>query len=248
MRDLLARLFAKYVPFNYKVWATVQHDVQIQTCVQATQASAAYALANMPFARHFTGSKLTEWSIDNQGRDKLLAYALESAIADGLVMEFGVHTGSSINVIAGLTRGAVHGFDSFEGLPEDWKAGSLKGEFSIAGRLPKVRPNVTLHPGWFENTVAPFMATQSQHVTLLHIDCDLYSSTMTVLRACDRALRVGTVIVFDEYFNYPGWEQHEFKAWKEFVAERGISYEYIGYAARHYSVAVRITAIRSAST
>jgi predicted O-methyltransferase YrrM len=106
-----------------------------------------------------------------------------------------------------------------------------------------VRSNVTLHAGWFDDTVAPFIAQQQQPVSFIHIDCDLYSSTLTVLRACRERLQVGTVIVFDEYFNYPGWEQHEVRAWKEFVAERGLSYEYIGYAARHYSVAVRITAL-----
>ena len=141
-----------------------------------------------------------------------------------------------------------HGFDSFIGLPEDWKGDSLAGKFSRDGVPPEVRPNVTLHIGWFDATVEPFIKAQNQDVSFIHIDCDLYSSTMTVLRACRERLLVGTVIVFDEYFNYPGWERHEVRAWREFVAEAGMGYEYIGYAARHYSVAVRITSIKRPSS
>jgi hypothetical protein len=48
------------------------------------------------------------------------------------------------------------------------------------------------------------------------------------------------VIVFDEYFNYPGWQLDEFRAWQEFVAKNAIKYEYIGYVSRHQKVAVRV--------
>jgi hypothetical protein len=51
-------------------------------------------------------------------------------------------------------------------------------------------------------------------------------------------LQPGTLIVFDEYFNYPNWERHEFKAWQEFVARHKITYEYLAFARQQ--VAVRI--------
>ena len=47
-------------------------------------------------------------------------------------------------------------------------------------------------------------------------------------------------IVFDEYFNYPNWQKHEFKAFQEFVAANGIKYEYIGYVTTLEQAAVRI--------
>ena len=72
------------------------------------------------------------------------------------------------------------------------------------------------------------------------MDCDLYSSTRTILEGLASQIVAGTVIQFDEYFNYPGWREHEFKAFHEFIAERGLSYEYLGYT-REFSVAVRIT-------
>src|SRR5258706_8929327 len=100
LREMVARFFAKHVPFNYSIWATVAHDVQIQTCVKATQTSADYVLANMPFARYFVGSRLTEFGLDEEGRDKLLKYALDEMKRGGLIMEFGVYSGSSINMIA----------------------------------------------------------------------------------------------------------------------------------------------------
>jgi hypothetical protein len=53
-------------------------------------------------------------------------------------------------------------------------------------------------------------------------------------------IRNGTVILFDEYFNYPGWELHEFKAFQEFIAHTGLSYRYIGVVPSHQQVAVKI--------
>ena len=42
-------------------------------------------------------------------------------------------------------------------------------------------------------------------------DLGFYSSTKTILDLLAPSLAIGTVIMFDEYFNYPGWEQHEFR-------------------------------------
>jgi hypothetical protein len=51
----------------------------------------------------------------------------------------------------------------------------------------------------------------------------------------------GTVIVFDEYFNYPGWQQGEFKALAEFIdSHERLGYDYIGYIRNGGQVAVRL--------
>src|ERR1041384_844953 len=66
---------------------------------------------------------------------ELLAQALQRADpgADRLVCEFGVFKGATINHIASLTTKTVFGFDSFEGLPEDWRAtGIKKGHFAVS--------------------------------------------------------------------------------------------------------------------
>jgi hypothetical protein len=63
---------------------------------------------------------------------------------------------------------------------------------------------------------------------------------VTVLEAVEDRLRVGTVVLFDEYFNFPGWQEHEHRAWTEFVAETGLEFEYLGYTADDEQVAVRL--------
>ena len=50
--------------------------------------------------------------------------------------------------------------------------------------------------------------------SFLHIDSDLYSSARTVLFLLHEQIVSGTIIEFDEYFNYPNWKQHEYKAFQ----------------------------------
>ena len=81
-------------------------------------------------------------------------------------------------------------------------------------------------------------------VAFIHVDCDLYSSTKTILSLLAPRLVSGSVILFDEYFNYPNWEQHEFKAFQEFVAASAVKYTYLAFARQQ--VAVRIDSIGTA--
>ena len=156
-----------------------------------------------------------------------------------LIAEFGVFEGATINFIADQTEEPVFGFDCFSGLPEDWRPGFPQGMFSA--RIPPVRPNVSLLVGLFEDTLPTFLEQNTEDLSLLHIDCDLYSSTRTVLRMCSSRIQKGTVLVFDEYFNYPGWRGHEFKAFQEFIADTGRQYEYLSAVPSHQQVAVIIT-------
>jgi hypothetical protein len=161
---------------------------------------------------------------------------------DGLYLEFGVYKGDSINHFAELTPDVTwHGFDSFEGLPEAWTLGAKAGAFSIGGNLPPVRGNVRLTKGFFEQTLPGFVAQhRSEKIALLHVDCDLYSSTVTILEQVGDMLVPGTIIIFDELINYHGWEEGEFKAFTEFVAARKLAFEYVAYNRTGGQVAVRI--------
>ncbi len=169
----------------------------------------------------------------------LLSHALSIAPADGLILEFGVASGRTIRHIAGISARGIHGFDSFEGLPESWRTGFAQGAF--AQPLPDVPDHVSLHKGWFSETLPPFVRTTNDPVALLHIDCDLYSSTAFVLDALTGRIGTGTVIVFDEYFNYPGWKQHEHRAFQEFVAKTGLTYRFDSFVPSHQQVCVVIT-------
>jgi predicted O-methyltransferase YrrM len=174
---------------------------------------------------------------------ELLDYALSQTENAGHYLEFGVYTGGTIRHLATRRPGVTfHGFDSFEGLPDAWAGFSLgRRAFALGGRMPRVPNNVELHKGWFNDTIPAWRQRVSGPLAFLHIDCDLYASTADILRELAARLQPGTVIVFDEYFNYPGWERHEFKAWKEFVAERHVEYAYLGYARQQ--VALRILGI-----
>jgi len=173
---------------------------------------------------------------------ELIEYALRAVRVDGHYLEFGVFTGGTIRFIAARTSGRpVHGFDSFEGLPEAWGGFNLGGRaFDLKGRLPRVPANVRLHRGWFDASLPDWLKANAGSIAFIHVDCDLYSSTKTILSLVVERLVPGTIILFDEYFNYPNWEHHEFKAFQEFVAERRVRYTYLGFARQQ--VAIRIDA------
>jgi Macrocin-O-methyltransferase (TylF) len=94
--------------------------------------------------------------------------------------------------------------------------------------------------GLFADTLPRSFADNSGPVAFAHVDCDLYSSTATVLEHIGRLGR-GSIVVFDEYFNYPGWQEHGHKAWSEFVARSGIGFSYEAYTSNHEQLVVRIT-------
>ncbi|MFH1571393.1 MAG: TylF/MycF/NovP-related O-methyltransferase [Gemmatimonadota bacterium] len=168
------------------------------------------------------------------------AALVRDGAADGLVCEFGVYRAASLNRLADLLPGrTVWGFDSFAGLPADWRDRFPRGTYAVR-RLPRVRRNARLVQGWFDDTLAPFLAEHPGPALLLHVDCDLYASTRTVLDAFAGRLTPGTVLVFDEYFNYPGWQQEEYRAFHEFVERTGARFEYVGYCRYAEQVAVRL--------
>jgi hypothetical protein len=169
----------------------------------------------------------------------LLSYCINEVRNEGLYLEFGVFSGRTINHLASLTDQTVHGFDSFQGIPEEWNSVPA-GTFSTDGKLPQVADNVDLHVGYFDETLPAFVNEFTDDVAFLHIDSDLYSSARTVLTELKDRIKAGTVIVFDEYFNYPGWQNHEFKAFKEFIHETALQYEYIAFCSKGFSVGVKI--------
>ena len=141
----------------------------------------------------------------------------------------------------------MHIFDSFEGLPEDWIRGDKvisRGTFGFKNPnlLPPVLHNVELMKGWFHNTLADFIKTRDtqEPIAFLHIDSDIYSSAATAFQILGDRIQPGTILVFDELYNYPGYENHEFKAFQEFLSQSGLKAHYLAYNIYHEQVAVRI--------
>jgi hypothetical protein len=169
-----------------------------------------------------------------------LRAALAAAPSHGLALEFGVATGTTLQIIADARDGEVYGFDWFQGLPEHWRLGYDAGEFA------QTPPDVTgaeLVVGLFEDVLPGFMAAHPGPVTFLHVDCDLYSATKTVLEHVGPRFVEGTIVAFDEYFNFPDWQAHEHRAWLEHVEATGIEFDYAGLTMDDEQVWVRVTRV-----
>lgn len=148
----------------------------------------------------------------------------------GTALEFGVGYGTTLAMIAAHPHfDPVVGFDSFTGLPEDWRSGFPAGTFACD---PPEIPGTLLVVGPFDRTLPTLVHDPPDwlhRVTLAHIDCDLYSSTVTVLAHLGPYLAPGCIVVFDEYHGYPEAAQHEARAWREYLAVSGRDAEPIGY-------------------
>lgn len=182
-------------------------------------------------------------------RDLYEACLKQVQATDGLHLEFGVYKGDSINLLAKLApERHFTGFDSFQGLPETWTTGSRAGTFNLEGRLPAVRKNITLVKGFYNATLPGYCAEhREREAAFIHVDCDLYSATKEVLAHLRPMMRPGTIIVFDEFYNYTEWLGHEFLAWSEFVEAEKVEFTYIAYIRTGEQVAVRIDSFGAAT-
>ncbi len=225
MTGSLVRSFARHA--QELTWRDPGAALRVELQHRATVAAADFVTAHMPDAL-YCASKLDH-----------LTFAFKQA-PPGLALEFGVFKGTTINHLAKLAPGRrFHGFDSFTGLPEDWAGARYSAvNFDRGGRKPKVAANVTLVEGWFDKTLPDFLAREPGPIGFLHVDCDIYSSTRTVLDLCAPRLAPGAVVVFDEFFNYKGYELHEYKAFFEFAERFEVAYRFIGYAGQQVSLIV----------
>ncbi len=149
----------------------------------------------------------------------LYAWVSSNILGDGPIdfLEFGVFRGDSFLRWLALNKhpqSRFFGFDTFSGLPERWDAGrSEKGCFDAGGKFPEVSdPRASFVPGLFQDTLPPFAARfEPQGRLVLHLDADLYSSTLFVLMTMNRHIRPGTVLIFDEFI-----AEDEFAAFHHF--------------------------------
>jgi len=168
-----------------------------------------------------------------------LRFALSVAKLDGVVVELGVRRGTSLRLLAGQVDGEVHGFDSFQGLPEAW-GGQLPGLYTAEGALPEVPDNAVLHVGWFADVVPGFAARQAKPLRLANVDCDLYTSTSEGLDALAPLVVDGSVLVFDEYLCNPEWEQQEHRALTEAAERHGWRYRYLAFSLFTKQAVIRV--------
>jgi O-methyltransferase len=159
----------------------------------------------------------------------------------GLIAECGVYRGATLFGMAhklramGKSSCQLVGFDSFEGFPEptekdaladgSFHARAIKGVFADTSyeelskrvRALGLEGQITLVKGYFENSLS---AWSDESFSVVHLDCDLYSSYITCLEFFYPRVKPGGYIVFDEYdFSapvYPGAQ----KAIDSFLADK----------------------------
>jgi len=159
-------------------------------------------------------------------------------------LEFGVHRGESISLwLANNTHSDSRfvGFDSFEGLPENWTKGFNKGHFSTAGVAPNIDDErCHFQVGWFNETLPQFVESFSFDAspTVVHLDGDLYSSTVVVLFALAAKIKVGDILIFDDFSD----SLNVFRAFQDYLSAYSIQYELVAKGERYNRVAIRILA------
>lgn len=153
-------------------------------------------------------------------------------------MEFGVWRGDSFFWWMGKNtnqESSFAGFDTFEGLPEDWGV-YKKGDMSaVMPTTEDVRARFV--KGLFQDTLPQYIKEQledSTHRKIIHFDADLFSSTLYALTMLAPYLKKGDILLFDE-FNVPN---HEFNAFKIFVDSYYIKTKLIGAVNNFYQTAV----------
>lgn len=194
------------------------------------------------FKEHMEKSMLFRQKPRNQ--DYAIRRAIKNNLEGGHYIELGVATGKSCRLFAKALAEkslSITGFDSFEGLEEDWtgiQSGRAAGAFTQSGVLPEVPGNVTLIKGWVEDTLPPYLESlgAGARFSFIHMDMDTYKPTRFALEAVKPFLTSGTVILFDELYGYPGWRHHEYKALLEVMDPD--SFTYISFSEE--SVAIEI--------
>ncbi|MGH6923849.1 MAG: class I SAM-dependent methyltransferase [Propylenella sp.] len=175
--------------------------------------------------------------------EEIRSLAIRRVIPEGMLLEFGVNLGDSINYFADALakrgdRRPIFGFDAFGGLAEDWfgRAMPKQTNFNRGGKTPRVRENVRLVVGWLEETLRPFLDANPVPIAFMHLDMDTYSPARLALDLCRDRLVEGTLILLDEHHGFPNWENGEFKALNEVL--RPDEFGYVAFAAQQALIRV----------
>jgi predicted O-methyltransferase YrrM len=189
-----------------------------------------------------TAGDWTSWrgKVTFPTRSQVLELAVQTARpVPGHIMEFGSYQGYSARIMRDELwrtrlweprqwRKRIYACDSFEGLPESYERLSA-GTFKTV--VPTLR-GIRIVKGYFEDSLTPELAAEVGLVSLAHIDADLYSSTVTVLKWLTPLLRPGSLLLFDEFV---GEDPAEARAFVEWTQETGVQTMLLAYFGREPS-------------
>lgn len=178
---------------------------------------------------------------------ELFITSIQKSTVPGWFLEFGLWRGRSARIICEIISPEVlYGFDSFEGLEEDFAPSIKKGAFKL-NEIPVYHPNVKVVIGRFSNSLPQFLKNHKDRIRFIHMDADVYGATREVLftLAKDKRIEKGTVIQFDELFYSEKnekeeniWIRGEYNAFREFVGRFDVKFKYLGYSAYHVSILI----------
>ncbi|OGB99436.1 hypothetical protein A2V82_12120 [candidate division KSB1 bacterium RBG_16_48_16] len=181
-------------------------------------------------------------------RDYSKRYQLYQHIVDKLnlkneafdYLEFGVSGGHSFKWWSSEcthNESKFFGFDTFEGLPENW---GIYNKGNMAADIPIIDDSrVEFAKGLFQDTVPDFLSTHNMENgkrKIIHLDADLFTSTLFALTSLAPYLRKGDILLFDE-FNVPN---HEFFAFTMFCDSYYVKTKLLGAVNNYFQVALII--------
>jgi O-methyltransferase len=203
------------------------------------------ALVNRPKLETWHRSHSEKYPV-YENRNQMYDYINNDIIGNRRIqyLEFGVYKGASINYFSSINSDPASvfvGFDTFEGIPEDWVDNSrtVKSKtFSTNGELPQTSDKRVLFiKGLFQETLPEFIKKyQPSGQLVVHNDSDLYSANLYVLTAANNILVPGSIIIFDEFYSV----MHEFRALEDFCSSYMRSYEVIAAVNKHEKIAIRM--------
>ncbi|MCH7964499.1 MAG: class I SAM-dependent methyltransferase [Bacteroidetes bacterium] len=173
--------------------------------------------------------KLHEFVIKEEIQNQSIDY-LEFGVASGIAFKWWVEKNNN-------PESRFFGFDVFTGLPEDFGV-MKKQHYDTAGQTPKIQDDrVTFIKGLFQDSLPVFLHDyKPQRKKVIHMDADLYSSTLFVLTNLFPFLEKDDIIIFDEF----GVPTHEFRAFNDIVSSYNLRYELLGAINNYLQIAIKI--------
>lgn len=132
-----------------------------------------------------------------------------------------------------------YGFDTFNGLPEDWH-NEKRGTYTSDNKIPDI-PGSEFIVGKFEDTLPSFFNTDRPIASLINFDADLYSSTICALTHCKPIIGKDTILVFDEFLMNPSFEEDEMKALFEFCNNNLLDFEVLAFSFYSKQVVIKLS-------
>jgi len=193
------------------------------------------------FKKYFSKSIfLRKWNLREHG----LQTALSNHQQNYFYLEFGVYNGNSINFFSNILKRkniSIYGFDSFDGLPQDWIGTNVpKGTMSLNKKVPQLNSNCIAVVGLVEKTLPEFISDKKDlKINFVHMDLDIYPSTKFVLSKIKPYLVNNAIIIFDNLYNKIGWGNGEYLALTETFNEN--EYKFVSFGSDRESVAIKFT-------